>query len=122
MFDSYLHKAYSYSPLRSREERDREYLHLVGYNRDPVWQCPALRHFLPLHGGSIARDGAVPYDGLHYADELLTYWAGAPVTFRRSEQMEALIWIYLDGDLLCQAMARELQRRDGSYRLQWPGR
>jgi hypothetical protein len=122
MFDSYLHKVHKYSPLRSREERDREYLHLVGYNRDPAWQCPALRHFLPLHSGSITQDGAVPYDGLHYADELLAYWAGAPVTFRRSEHVEALIWVYLDGNLLCQAMARELQRRDGSYRLQRPGR
>jgi hypothetical protein len=53
---------------------------------------------------------------------LLEYWAGAPVTFRRSEHMEALIWVYLDGDLLSQAMARELQRRDGSYRLNRPGR
>ncbi len=122
MFDSYLHKAHGYSPLRSCEERDREYLHLVGYNRDPAWQCPALRYFLPLHGGSITHDGAVPFDGLHYADVLLKYWAGAPVTFRRSEHMEALIWVYLDGNLLCQAMARELQRRDGSYRLHRPGR
>jgi hypothetical protein len=122
MFDSYLHKVHKYSPIRSREERDREYIRLVGYNRDPAWQCPALRHFLPLQRGSITHDGAVPYDGLHYADELLEYWAGAPVTFRRSEHMEALIWVYLDGNLLSQAMARELQRRDGSYRLHRPGR
>ena len=121
-FDSYLHKAYGYSPLRVREERDREFSHLVGYNRDPAWQCPALRQFLPLCKGTITLDGAVTYDGLHYADELLTYWAGAPVTFRRSEQIEALIWVYLDGNLLCSALARELLRRDGSYRSHRPGR
>jgi Mu transposase, C-terminal len=121
-FDSYLHKARGYSPLRSREERDRAYLYLTGYNRDPAWQCPALRHFLPLHRDAINRDGAIPYDGLHYADELLAYWAGEPVTFRRSEQIEALIWVYLDGSLLCSALARELRRRDGSYRSHRPGR
>ena len=121
-FDSYLHKLLGYSPLRSREERDREYLHLIGYNRDPAWQCPALRLFLPPRSGSITQDGAVPYDGLNYYDELLAYWAGASVTFRRSEQVEALIWVYLDGSLLCSALARELQRRDGSYRSQRPGR
>ena len=121
-FDSYLHKVYGYSPLRAREERDHEFSHLLGYNRDPAWQCPALRQFLPLCKGTITLDGAVPYDGLHYADELLAYWAGAPVTFRRSEQMEALIWVYLDGNLLCSALARELLRRDGSYRSHRPGR
>jgi hypothetical protein len=121
-FDSYLHKAYGYSPLRVREERDREFSNLVGYNRDPAWQCPALRSFLPLHNGSISQDGTLRYDDLHYADGLLTYWVGAPVTFRRSEQMEALIWVYLEGDLLCQALARELRRSDGSYRPSRPGR
>jgi len=121
-FDTYLHKVYGYSPLRSREKRDREYHHLVGYNRDPAWQCPALRHFLPLYSGSIARDGTIPFDGLNYADDLLAYWVGATVTFRRSEQAEALIWVCLDGHMLCAALARELRRRDGSYRAQRSGR
>jgi hypothetical protein len=115
-FDSYLHKAYNYSPLRVREDRDHDYSDLVGYNRDPAWQCPALRSFLPWHTGVITQDGEIYYDGLHYADDLLVHWAQAPVTFRRSEQMEALIWVYLEGNLLCRAMARELRRRDGSYR------
>jgi hypothetical protein len=121
-YDSYLHKAYGYSPLRVREERDREFSNLVGYNRDPAWQCPALRSFLPLHNGSISQDGAIRYDDLHYADGLLRHWSGAAVTFRRSEQMEVLIWVYLEGELLCQALARELQRSDGSYRPRRPGR
>lgn len=122
VFDSYLHKAYGYSPLRVREDCDREFSNLVGYNRDPAWQCPALRFFLPLHNGSIAQDGAIRHDDLHYADGLLRHWIGAPVTFRRSEQMEALMWVYLEESLLCQAMARELRRRDGSYRPYRSGR
>lgn len=121
-FDSYLHKAYGYSPLRVHEDRDRDYADLVGYNRDPTWQCPALRSFLPSHTAAITQDGAICYDDLHYADDLLAHWAGTPVTFRRSEQMEALIWVYLEGSLLCQAMARELRRRDGSYRPSRPRR
>lgn len=126
-FDTYLHKVHGYSPLRDREGRDREHHHLVGYNRDPAWQCPALRHFLPQYSGAIAKDGTIPYDGMHYADDLLAYWPGAAVTFRRSEQTEALIWVYLDwvyldGDMLCAALARELRRRDGSYRSRRPGR
>jgi hypothetical protein len=65
VFDSYLHKAYGYSPLRIREERDRVYDHLVGYNRDPAWQLPALRYFLPLHGGVISDEGSIFHEGLH---------------------------------------------------------
>ncbi len=122
LFDSYLHKAYGYSPLRIHEERDRVYYHLVGYNRDPAWQCPALRYFLPLQSGVISDDGALFYDGLHYTDELLAYWAGVHVTFRRSEQTEALIWVYLDGSMLSTALARELRRRDGTYWSRRPGR
>jgi hypothetical protein len=82
----------------------------------------ATRSFLPLHNGMISHDGAVPFDGLHYTDELLLHWAGSSVTFRRSEQTEALIWVYLQDSVLCQAMARELRRRDGSYRPQRPER
>lgn len=117
-----MHKAYGYSPLRIHEERDRVYYHLVGYNRDPAWQCPALRYFLPLHSGVISDDGALFYDGLHYTDDLLVYWAGVHVTFRRSEQTEALIWVYLEGSMLRTALAQELRRRDGTYWSHRPGR
>jgi hypothetical protein len=122
VFDSYLHKAYDYSPLRFREDRDRIYFHLVGYNRDPAWQCPVLRHFLPLHSGVITDDGTLFYDGLHYTDELLAYWIGVKVTFRLSEHTEALIWVYLEGSMLCTALALELRRRDGTYWSHRPGR
>ena len=117
-----MHKAYGYSPLRIREERDRVYDHLVGYNRDPAWQLPALRYFLPLHSGVISDEGSIFYEGLHYTDELLAYWIGAKVTFRLSEHTEALIWVYLEGSMLCTALARELRRRDGTYWSHRPGR
>jgi hypothetical protein len=116
LFDSYLYRVHSYSPLRVREQQVSKFSHLVGYNRDPAWQFPALRWLLPAHLGIISSEGTAIYDGLHYTDDLLSYWPGHPVIIRRSEHAEVGAWIYLDGEVLCQAMARELRRRDGSYR------
>lgn len=67
----------------------------------------------------IDQDGEVAFDGLHYVDQVLSYWAGSPVEVRRSEQIEAVLWVYLQGEILCLARARELARRDGSYRAAW---
>jgi hypothetical protein len=64
----------------------------------------------------------VAFDGLHYTEDLLTYWPGSRITVKRSEHTEAVLWIYLGGEILCQAMARELARRDGSYRATRAGR
>ncbi|MBU0492758.1 MAG: hypothetical protein KKA73_22315 [Chloroflexi bacterium] len=122
LFDNYLDKMQGYGPRRIQERQGREFVALVGYNRDPAWQFPALRDFLPLRPGRIAQDGSVEYDGLHYEDALLTYWLDRPVMLRQSEMSEALAWIYLDGEMLGQAGARELRRQDGSYRPHRPRR
>lgn len=116
LLDTYLSKIHDYGPLRELEEHTRAYTPLVGYNQDPGWQFPLLREFLPLYPGGITTEGEVPFEGLHYTHELLSYWPGCPVTIRRSTYTEATAWIYLDGEILCQAHARELRRRDGSYR------
>ncbi len=116
LLDTYLTRAHGYGPLREREQYARELRSRVGYNQDPAWQFPLLRAFLPAAAGSVAEEGVVPYDGLHYAHELLSYWPGHAVIIRRSAHMEAAAWIYLDGEILCLAYARELRRRDGSYR------
>src|SRR6266567_951222 len=122
VFDSALNRAYGTSPLRTREEADHRFGHLTGYQSDPASLVPALRALLPLHDASISREGEVLYDGLHYTDDLLSNFPGSHVSVRRPEQTEAAIWVYLDGEILCQAMARELARRDGSYRSHRPGR
>lgn len=116
LLDTYLARAHGYSPLRESERHARELRSLVGYNQDPAWQFPLLREFLPAVASGVAEEGTVAYDGLHYAHELLSYWPGHPATVRRSAHMEAAAWIYLDGEILCLAYARELRRRDGSYR------
>jgi len=121
LFDNYLNKVNGYGPLSQRELQYREFAQLVGYNRDPAWQFPALRDFLPVRHG-VVQDAAVECDGLHYADELLAYWPGKPATVRRSETSDATAWVYLDGEILCEAKARELRRRDGSYRTDVPER
>lgn len=122
VFDNYLQKIHRYGPVDRWQDQGREFAQLIGYNRDPAWQFPALRELLPRQAGYIAADGTVAYDGLHYEDPLLAYWPGQPVTLRISEQAEATAWIYLDEDILCQATAQELRRKDGSYRLNRPGR
>ena len=122
VFDSALNRAYGTSPLRAREEADHRFGSLIGYRRDPAGLVPALRALLPLHDSSISQEGEVLYDGLHYTDDLLSNFPGSRVAVRRSEQTEAAIWVYLEGEILCQAMARELARRDGSYRSYRPGR
>lgn len=114
-FDSFLHKAYGYSPLRTSEHLEHEYHHLRGYGLDPAWQCPALRSLLPIHSARITSEGEIVFEGFHYEDDLLRYWPDTPVEVRPTEHTAARLWVYLDGALLCQAMARERRRHDGSY-------
>ncbi len=119
-FDSVLHRAYGHSPLRAREQAAYQFRHRVGYGRDPASLVPALRALLPQQEALISQEGEVFLNGLHYTDELLAYFLGSRVAVQRSEQTEAVIWVSLDGEILTQALARELVRRDGSYRLHRP--
>lgn len=116
-FDFYLHQTFGYGPIRRQRNLTYKLSHLIGYSKDPAWQFPVLRQLLPENETVISVEGQVEYDGLHYEHPLLKYWPGQKVTLRQSEYAEATAWIYLDGDILCQAEARELRRPDGSYRL-----
>lgn len=116
VFDSILNRAYGESPFRTREQADHRFGRFIGYQNDPASLVPALRTLLPLHDASINTCGEVFSDGLHYTDALLSLFPEAHVSIRRSEQTEAVIWVYLDGEILGEARARELARRDGSYR------
>ncbi len=115
LLDAFLRRAHGYGPRRVSEQQAHRYASLVGYGQDPAGQFPLLREFLPAVASSIEADGVVAYDGLHYTHEWLSYWPGHTVTLRRSAHTGAVAWIYLDGEILCQAQARELRRRDGSY-------
>lgn len=120
-FDNYLSKIYGYGPIIDTIEREHQYAHLIGYNRDPAWLFPALRILLPSQTGVVAHDGSVACDGMHFEDDILSYWIGQSVTVRRSLHNDASAYISVDGEILCLAMARELRRSDGSYRMHLPG-
>ncbi len=122
IFDNYLQKIHGYGPRHTQQNLKYEFAHLIGYNRDPAWQFPTLRQLLPPRSTFITADGKAEYDGLHYEDKLLAYWPRHQIVLRRSEEAEAVAWVYLAGQILCQAMALELRRRDGSYRPNRPGR
>jgi len=121
-FDSALNRAYGESPLRTREQAHHRFRHLTGYQSDPASLVPGIRALLPSHEAEILQEGEVFFDGLHYVDELLSYFPGSPIEVVPSLQTEAAVWVFLDGEILTQAMARELARRDGSYRSHRPGR
>jgi len=116
MFDTYLRKQHGYGPRRAAQRRRREYAGLIGYNRDPAWQMPALQLLLPAYEGVVDAHGQVECEGLHYATDLLALFPYMPVTLRLSLHSESTAWVYLDGEILCEARARELRRRDGTYR------
>ncbi len=116
LLDTYLYKMHGHGPIREQQEDQQRYADRVGYNRDPAEQFPLLRSLLPLHSGRIDREGSIIYDGLHYRDEVLLYWPNHLVTMRQSSYSKAKLWVYLDGEILCQAMAQEWRRFDGSYR------
>lgn len=117
VFDNYLHRIHRYGPKKVQADLAEEYASLLGYNQDPASLFPALRRLLPEHEAVVSTaEPAVFFDGLHYTDPLLEYWPGSQVTLRCSEQTESTAWVYLEGEILCEVKARELRRRDGSYR------
>jgi hypothetical protein len=115
-FDTYIYRILGSSPIRWHKEQERAFAHLIGYNRDPAWHFPALRWLLPAKPSVISDEGAVSGNGLTYCHEVLKLWPGAPVTVRSSVTAEADAWIYMDHEVVCLAKARELQRKDGTYR------
>jgi hypothetical protein len=119
-FDTYLHRLHGFGPLRMRRQKNHEFTHLLGYNRDPAWQFPALRSILPAHQATINHQGEVEFDGLHFQDELLRLFPNTSIMLRQSEHSEATAWIDLDGEILCEAKAHELRRADGTYRAYRP--
>jgi hypothetical protein len=120
IFDHHLGYFHHYSPRETQKDLEREFTYRVGYNQDPAWQFPKLRGLLAKREGLISAEGDIEDGRLHYEDPLLHYWPGCPVTLRRSAYGEATAWVYLEGEILCQAIARELRRTDGTYRLNRP--
>jgi hypothetical protein len=109
IFDNYLEKRHGYGPLITSDDSDYVFRHLTGYNRDPALLLPAVRHLLPAYDTVIDSDAKISCDGQRYHDDLLKYWRGQPVTLRHSLHDPAIGYIYLDGEILCQAIAQEVR-------------
>lgn len=105
LLDTYLRRLHGHGPLRIAEDDARRFAQRIGYNRDPAWQFPALRRLLPHADATIDDDGMVIYDGLRYAHALLSYWPHHAIALRRSRHARTTAWVYLDGDVLCRAVA-----------------
>ena len=61
---------------------------------------------LPCRPATITAEGTIVYQGNIYQDDLFSYWPGAPVTVRPAEPSATSLWVYLDGEVLCQATAQ----------------
>lgn len=116
LFDTLLQKMQGYGPQRTQRERERDYHRLIGYSADPAWQFPLLRILLASYPATITEEGVITFNGLHYTHSLLRYCPGTSVMLRLPVETEARVWVFVQNEILCQAYAQELRRRDGSYR------
>lgn len=111
VFDNFLEKFLGYSPLRVRNFLNHAHADLVGYQRDPAAQFPALRELLPVETGRIDSDGILKVGQQHYQHWLLQCWINYPVIIRRSEHDREKIWVYVDDLVVCEATAYSNERR-----------
>jgi len=88
---------------------------------DPAQQFAELRTLFPGRMAYVEEDGTLEWQGWHFRDmeDILYYWAHETVTVRPSPSTEAMIWVYWNNSILCNAIADELRNRDGSYRPYW---
>jgi hypothetical protein len=115
ILDSFLERIYGYGPVREGERRDEVFAQARGYNQDPAALFPLLRVLLPERKGMITDDGLVIDRYLRYTDELLRLWPRSQVTLQHSAHVTNIAWIFLDGEILCQAKGLR-QVRDGGSR------
>ena len=103
MLDTYLKKRYGHGPQTTADDADYAFRRLDGYNRDPALVLPPLRWLLPVYNATIDEHATVIIASRRYHDDLLRYWPGSPVTVRVSRHNPDFAYIYLDGEILCQA-------------------
>jgi len=114
ILDSFLERIHGYGPVREGKRRDEAFAHAQGYNQDPAALFPLLRALLPEQEGIITEDGLVIDGYLRYTDELLRFWPGTQVTLRHSAHSTNIAWIFLEGEILCQAKGLRQVRDGGS--------
>jgi hypothetical protein len=116
ILDSFLDRIHGYGPMREGERREAAFAHAQGYNQDPAALFPLLRALLPERKGTITVDGLVIDGYLRYADQLLRPWPCTQVTLRHSAHSTNIAWIFLEGEILCQARGLRQMRDEGRRR------
>jgi hypothetical protein len=114
ILDSFLERIHGYGPVHEGERRDEVFAQAAGYNQDPAALFPLLRALLPERKSMITDDGLVIDGYLRYTDELLRFWPRAQVTLRHSAHSPNMAWIFLEGEILCQAKGLRQVRDGGS--------
>ena len=115
IFDRFLFSVQQFEPRRAARLKSEFFSHRKGFSQDPAAMLPPLRWLLPAAEGEIA-NGSILHRGLHYEHDLLNLWPGRPARLRISTEAEARAWVYFEEDVICDASAAELRRRDGSFR------
>jgi hypothetical protein len=111
-----------YAPLLAKQQAARQAGWRMRLDDDPCRFLPGLRELLPAYDALVGSDGTLEWHGWHYRDtedDVLQYWPDETVTLRPSPVSEAVIWVYWDQEILCQAVAEELCHQEGSYRPYW---
>jgi hypothetical protein len=122
LFDRACERAFGYAPFLAKQQAARQAGWRMRLDDDPCWFLPSLREVLPAYEASVGSDGMLEWQGWHYRDErddVLHYWSNEVVSIRPSPMSEAVIWVYWDQEILCQAVAEELCHPDGRYRPYW---
>lgn len=115
LLEAYLTRHAPPGPLHLQEDRLRHYGQALSYQRDPAWSFPFLRALLPERRATISKEGTLVFHRLHYDHPLLLQWPDTEVTIRFSPASDGLVWVYLEGDILCQAAARECRSQVERY-------
>lgn len=105
VFDNFLEKSLGYSPLRVVNSLKRGYNHLIGFQTDPGSQFPALRKLLPTLPSCINPNGEIYLNKQRFEHPFLSYWPDTPVDVRHSTENKNIVWVYIDGHFLCEAIS-----------------
>jgi len=121
IFDRACERTFGYAPFLQKQ-RFARWVGWYGHQVfDPAWHFAGLRSLLPSSPVGVSEDGILEWRGWHYRDmeDILPYWAHEMVTVRPSSWTEAMVWVYWNNSILCNAIADELRASNGSYRPYW---
>ncbi len=101
ILDNYLYRSFGYGPRREQKDNDARFERLSGYNRDPLWQFPALRNLMPEVASEITTSGIAPYRRLKFRSKILQLFVGERVNIVQAPGWQQTAWIYnLDGEII----------------------